>query len=373
MMVHNPKDNDMKYNENRTPRSQYEHPDGWDPGIPAKKAVSYSVEQRVYACLVLNGGQIVDEKGYATSKLQRLMAGPKRSRETVTRACNQLEAKGWVIIDKRGNARKTYGVYVMDAERHAAKWALDELRTLIIERKSKANAKPVVAPPDYEAKSPVLRDIEAQNAIIREQQAAEAAKVQDTGTAVEAAVVTIEEEVPAPLDTPPAIEEPAAEVFRTVTHDADPADIADALFLKVMSVITEGPKVEVIEKRVEVPREDSETMTAIKKERSELRQRVKSLETALQEAKNYAYNVEQDLSAKKAQMEQMDRNIEALVKQVSILTDQLEVFKSRERRQGPKRPPAKKPASPRGTALTNRLSPEEQAALEALKRIGTDK
>lgn len=364
----------MSYDENRPPRTDYEHPEGWDQGNVAKNStVSYAVEQRVYACLCLNAGQIVDEGGYVTGKIQRLIAGPRRSRETITRACNQLEAKGWVIIDKRGNARKTYGVYIMDSERRPAKWAIEELRTLIIERKAKANPKPVVAPDGYEAKSPVLRDIEAQNAIIRQRREKEAAEAaHDTATATEAAVVTVE---PEPLDVPAAIEESAQETaFRSVAHDADPAEIADALFLQVMKVITEGPQVQVVEKVIEKAPEKSETMKAVTAERSELRRKVKELETALQEAKNYAFNVENELSAKKAQVEQMDKNLTALVERVTDLTDQLERIKARQRREGPKRPPKpERKHSERGEALTQRLSPEEVAALDALKNIGPKK
>lgn len=363
----------MTYDESRPPRTDYEKPEGWERGIADNKAVSYGVEQRVYAVLYLSGGQITDDKGYASGRIQRLMSGPKRSRETVIRACNQLEAKGWVIIDKRGNARKTYGVYLMDGERKPAKWALEELRTQIIERKSKAAAKKAEAPADYQAKSPAIREIEKQNEAIRAQRAADEAAladaVADVGVATEAAVVTVEE--PAPLDAPAEITEAASEtVFRSIVQEADPAEIADALFLRFMDVISKGPQVQVVEKTIE--KQDSETMTAIKKERSELRQRVKAMEAELKGAKDYAYNVENELSASRAQIAQMDKNIDALVTQVKTLTDRIEVAKARERREKEKRPrqpqgQMPKPVSERGNRLRDMLSPEDRAVLDNLQ------
>lgn len=137
-------------------------PKDWDSGPGDHIYVSYTWEQRVLAVIAANGGQIVRTRsagGSPTTRISKLLARPVHQ-GTILRAIHQLANKGIIYVDFAQNTdnpkgkRILRGVYLVDGEKKADKWAMDELYEVIRHRSNGSASKEESVPDSYEPVRP---------------------------------------------------------------------------------------------------------------------------------------------------------------------------------------------------------------------------
>lgn len=115
--------------------------------MPSRRRNVNEMHERIFACLVYNGGQIEDPGGHAINRLRRLMVG-NYSGSQVSKAVQTLEYQGYVVRDNRavGGQRQTsagatpkgcFGVYLAkerDELSDDLQHYLDELDRLVKQR-----------------------------------------------------------------------------------------------------------------------------------------------------------------------------------------------------------------------------------------------
>lgn len=232
------------------------------------RVVGHQIEQRVLAAIIMMGGYVDRAKGpnrsgYVTNRIQRMMAHPP-SVSSIGPAISQLEAKGKLIVERNG--RLIVALATTDDVK-ADDWAMEELRKIVMERKKNASNKPVEAPAAYEAKPAWKRDENIPHDVV---------------SVVPEKVVVINE---APATSSGG--------------DIDYERLAIEMMKVAVANITQ-PKVSGI------PKSEFE---AIKKE--------------LKSAKDYAFNLEQENSAIKAQRDQMENNLVVAIDAAKDLQDQV--------------------------------------------------
>lgn len=335
-------------------------PDGWEPamedGCPAQFSVGYITEQRVLAAIVMAGGQvIVGGRGKMNARLARLAAGDI-STDQVARALRQLQAKKIVHLDLANpdniRGRWVKGVYLLDGERKADQWAMDELRKLLVARREDAEAKPAPIPAGYVPERPNQPKIVV----------APTAKSDGLGTALPPAKVLPRKEPAVVLESVTANEitgdpEPEPEA------QAEPGDLsalADQLLINAGRAISERNRL-------------SQEVTALRDEISKLRRQVsadtgsshlrdelKTLRAQFDEAKRYAYDLEQERNSLRATITQQDKNVEQMINTCREQQEELDRLRARLRRQNE--------SDRREYKLREQLDPASRAALQQAAR-----